>query len=116
MGAPVDLISVVIPVYNRENVIEAAIRSVQSQTYRDYEILVVDDGSRDSTPSILKRLTQEDARIKYLQHPANLGAQAARNTGIRSSKGRWIAFLDSDDQWLPQSLKARLGLAVQSRK
>jgi glycosyltransferase involved in cell wall biosynthesis len=112
----VDLVSVVIPAYNRANVIEEAIRSVQSQTYQDYEILVVDDGSSDSTPRILKRLTQEDARIKYLQHPTNLGAQAARNTGIRASKGRWIAFLDSDDRWLPQSLKARLGLALQSRK
>ena len=116
MGAPVDLVSVVIPAYNRENVIEAAISCVLSQTYRNYEILVVDDGSSDSTPRILKRLTQEDARIKYLQHPANLGAQAARNTGIRSSKGRWIAFLDSDDRWSPESLKVRLELALQSRK
>src|SRR5215831_8324331 len=116
MGAPVDLVSVVIPAYNRENVIEAAISSVLSQTYRDYEILVVDDGSSDSTPRILKRLTQEDARIKYLQHPANRGAQAARNTGIRAAEGRWIAFLDSDDRWLPESLTARLGVALQSRK
>src|SRR5215475_7306431 len=116
MGAPVDLVSVVIPAYNRENVIEAAISCVLSQTYRNYEILVVDDGSSDSTPRILKRLTQEDARIKYLQHPANLGAQAARNTGIRSSKGRWIAFLDSDDRWFPESLKVRLELALQKRK
>src|SRR5215471_1884823 len=116
MGAPVDLVSVVIPAYNRENVIEAAISCVLSQTYRNYEILVVDDGSSDSTPGILKRLTHEDGRIKYLQHPANLGAQAARNTGIRASEGRWIGFLDSDDRWLPESLKVRLGLALQSRK
>ena len=115
-GVRVDLVSVVIPAYNREKVIEAAVRSVQSQTYRDYEIVVVDDASSDSTPGILKRLTQEDARIKYLRHPANLGAQAARNTGIRASEGRWIAFLDSDDRWFPESLKTRLGLALQTRK
>lgn len=113
---PAQVISVVIPAYNREMVIEAAIRSVQSQTYQDFEILVVDDGSRDATSGVVNRLAQEDTRIKHIRHVKNQGAQAARNTGIRAAQGRWIAFLDSDDRWLPESLKVRLQAALQSSK
>ena len=105
------LISVVIPVYNRAWLIEESVRSVLSQTCQDFEIVIVDDGSKDATPAVLERLVKGDRRIKCLQHPVNRGAQAARNTGIRAARGRWIAFLDSDDRWLRESLEVRLQLA-----
>lgn len=108
-----ELVSVVIPVYNRKHTIEKAIRSVLAQTYHNVEVIVVDDGSTDSTPTIVAALSKEDPRIRYIRYKTNRGAQAARNTGIRAARGEWIAFLDSDDVWLPQSLELRLKLAKQ---
>lgn len=102
------LISVVIPAYNRAATIENCVRSVQGQTYQNLEVIVVDDGSRDATIEIVERLAREDARIRLVRHERNRGAQAARNSGIYAAKGSWIAFLDSDDQFLPHSLEARL--------
>jgi glycosyltransferase involved in cell wall biosynthesis len=104
-------VSVIIPSYNREQVIERAVRSVMAQTCGDIEIIVVDDGSTDGTSSLVAALAEQDQRIRYLQHHTNLGAQAARNTGIRAAQGEWIAFLDSDDEWLPQRLELELSLA-----
>jgi glycosyltransferase involved in cell wall biosynthesis len=108
-------VSVIIPVRNREKLIESAIRSVLTQTYPVFEIIIVDDGSTDSTPSTVARLAQEDERIHFLQHASSRRAQAARNTGIRAAKGEWIAFLDSDDQWFSDSLEVRLQLAMKKR-
>ena len=104
-------VSVVIPTYNRAHRVEKAIRSVQAQTYPDFEIIVVDDGSTDNTDSVMDRLIKEDSRIRFMKQPVNRGAQAARNRGIRESRGEWIAFLDSDDQWLPKGLEQRISLA-----
>ncbi|HLJ59991.1 MAG TPA: glycosyltransferase family 2 protein [bacterium] len=98
------LVSVVIPAFHRVPTIGAAWRSVQAQTHRDWEAIAVDDGSTDGTAEVVMRLAHEDDRIKRIRHDRNCGAQAARNAGIRSACGEWIAFLDSDDQWLPQSL------------
>jgi len=106
-----DLVSVIIPAFNRQKTIETAVNSVLSQTYRNFEILVVDDGSKDKTEEVIKKIQQREPRIKYLKHPTNRGAQAARNTGIHAAKGIWIAFLDSDDCWLKDSLEMRLQLA-----
>src|SRR5215217_3652483 len=94
------LISVVIPAYNRAATIEDCLRSVQAQTYQKWEVIVADDGSGDATVEIVKRLAREDARIRLVRHERNRGAQAARNSGIHAAKGSWIAFLDSDDQFL----------------
>jgi glycosyltransferase involved in cell wall biosynthesis len=107
------LISVVIPAYNRERTIAKAIRSVQHQTYTQWEGIVVDDGSTDATASVVDNIIKKDNRIRLIRHSANRGAQAARNTGIRAAKGTWISFLDSDDEWLPHSLKVRLDKAVE---
>jgi len=96
------MISVVIPTYNREQTIGYCLQSVIAQTYTDFEVVVVDDGSRDGTAK--KVLEFGDPRIRLLRHDASKGAQAARNTGIRTALGRWIAFLDSDDEWLPYKL------------
>jgi glycosyltransferase involved in cell wall biosynthesis len=95
------LVSVVIPTYNREYIISEAINSVLNQTYQNFEILVVDDGSTDKTKEVVENI--KDPRIRYIcQH--NAGPSAARNNGIRNAKGDWIAFLDSDDIWLPEKL------------
>lgn len=108
-----DLVSIVIPAYNRQKVIETAINSVLNQTYQNFEIIIADDGSTDNTKEIIEKIQMRDNRVKYLRHKTNRGAQAARNTGIHSANGKWIAFLDSDDQWLEYSLELRLNLAIE---
>ncbi|HQL63938.1 MAG TPA: glycosyltransferase family 2 protein [bacterium] len=97
--------SVVIPVYNSASTLGRAIRSVQSQTFQDFEVIVVDDGSSDSSEMICR--TTGDARIRYFRHEMNRGAAAARNTGIRAAQGEYVAFLDSDDEWLPAKLESQ---------
>jgi glycosyltransferase involved in cell wall biosynthesis len=109
------LISVIIPTYNRGHVIQRAIQSVLDQTYKDLEVIVIDDGSKDDTRSVLEQQCEADSRIRCLFVDSNKGAQAARNMGIRASQGEWISFLDSDDYWYPQSLEVRLIAAQQQR-
>lgn len=92
-------ISVVIPVYNRENTIERCLESVFNQTLRPLEIVIVDDGSFDNTVQVIKELQSESPISIVLVQGGHCGAQAARNEGIRNSKGEFIAFLDSDDEW-----------------
>jgi glycosyltransferase involved in cell wall biosynthesis len=109
----VPVVSVVIPTHNRGSVLTRAIQSVVAQTFQDFEVLIVDDDSSDDTPRLVADLAATDARIHHHRHESNRGAQAARNTGIRAARGEWVAFLDSDDWWLPSSLEVRLGLAVE---
>ncbi len=97
-------VSVIIPTYNRAEYVTKAIDSVLAQTYTDYEIIVIDDGSTDNTKEVL--LPYMD-RIRYI-YQENAGASAARNRGIKASKGEWIAFLDSDDEWLPGKLAVQI--------
>jgi len=106
-------ISVVIPTYNRREFLPLAIRSVLNQTFQDFEIIVVDDGSLDYSA---KEIVGEfrDPRIRYIRHEVNKGLSAARNTGIKVSKGRYIAFLDDDDEWLPEKLELQLDLFKKS--
>ncbi|MBM2835200.1 MAG: glycosyl transferase [Candidatus Brocadiaceae bacterium] len=94
-------VSVVIPTYNRAPYVIMAIESVLAQSYQDYEIIVVDDGSTDGTRDVLEPYRD---RIRYM-YQDNKGVSAARNTGIQESRGEWIAFLDSDDEWLPNKLE-----------
>lgn len=94
--------SVVIPVYNRTDALRTAIESVFLQTFKDYEIIVVDDGSDISVPACLAPYM---GRISYIRHDRNLGVSAARNTGIKHGRGEYVAFLDSDDLWLPHKLE-----------
>ena len=98
-------VSVVIPTYNRADYILEAIESVMSQTYRDFEIVVVDDGSTDDTAAIIR--AEFSDKVIYHYQP-NRGVSHARNTGINIAKGNWIAFLDSDDEWLPEKLQVQL--------
>ncbi|MBT8087911.1 MAG: glycosyltransferase family 2 protein, partial [Gammaproteobacteria bacterium] len=95
-------ISVVIPAYNVAAFIEDAINSVLGQTHRDFEVIVVDDGSPDDTASIVKRF--DDPRIRLVSQP-NRGLAGARNTGIRCADGEYVAFLDADDLWRPTKLE-----------
>ena len=96
------LFSVIIPVYNRAGVLGHAIESVLAQTERDFEIIVVDDGSRDDPERVVE--TFGDPRIHFHEQN-NRGGGAARNAGIDQARGRYIAFLDSDDRFLPKHLE-----------
>ncbi len=100
------LVSVIIPTFNRGGVVARAIDSVLGQTYHPVEVVVVDDGSTDATPEVLK--TYGDAIVRVVQD--NAGPSAARNRGIRESRGELIGFLDSDDLWLPSKLERQVDL------
>jgi glycosyltransferase involved in cell wall biosynthesis len=99
-------VTVVIPVFNRPAQVDRAIRSVLAQTYQDFEIVVIDDGSTDETTAVVAAF--EDPRITLIRHERNRGGSAARNTGIRAGTAPYIAFLDSDDEWLPTKLERQL--------
>jgi len=97
-----DLVSVIIPTYNRAMGCKAAVESVLSQTHGNVEVIVVDDGSRDNTREVISGM---DDRVKYI-YQANAGVSAARNTGLGAATEKYIAFLDSDDSWLPRKVEA----------
>src|SRR5262245_13613113 len=97
------LVSVIIPCYNREKLVGETIESVLNQTYQNFEVIVVNDGSTDGTEEAIKRYTS-DVRIHYLKHEVNKGIPTARNTGIKHAQGEYVAFLDSDDLFLPDKL------------
>lgn len=99
-------VSVVIPTHNRRHLIGRAIDSAQSQIYPDLEILVVDDGSTDGT----RELVEGYPEVKYLRLPINRGGGVARNLGVASSDGEYVAFLDSDDEWLPEKTAIQVAL------
>lgn len=99
-------VSIVVPTFNRANVIERALRSILKQTYSDYEVIVVDDGSTDDTESVVAAM--EDTRIRYISLPENQGVAHARNVGIQEAQYDYIAFLDSDDEWLPDKLRLQM--------
>lgn len=102
------LISVVIPTYDRSASLRRAIASVFCQTIDDYELIVVDDGSTDDTLQVLADI--HDSRLRVIRHPKNLGASTARNSGVNASHGTYVAFLDSDDEWLPDKLAKQTAL------
>jgi glycosyltransferase involved in cell wall biosynthesis len=98
--------TVVIPTYNRADVLQRAMDSVLGQTVRDLELVVVDDGSTDDTQGVVE--SYDDDRVRYVAHETNRGANVARNTGIEAAAGQYVAFLDSDDEWHPRKLEAQL--------
>jgi glycosyltransferase involved in cell wall biosynthesis len=104
------LVSVIIPTYNRAGLVRQALASVKAQTYRDFEIVVVDDGGTDGTYEALAA----DQELRVQRHPRRRGVAAARNTGVAAARGEWLAFLDSDDLWLPDKL-ARQILLLESQ-
>ena len=103
-----ELVSIIMPTYKCGAFIEKSIHSVQTQTYQNWELIVVDDCSRDGTVSTILGLKQHDERISIYQNSSNSGAAVSRNTALRNAKGRWIAFLDSDDLWEPTKLEKQI--------
>jgi len=101
-------VSVIIPTYNRADLLPRAINSVLNQIFQNFELIIVDDGSTDNTRQVVEEFQKKDKRIKYIWQE-NSGAPAKpRNTGIKNSQGEYIAFLDHDDEWLPQKLEKQL--------
>ena len=100
------LVSIIMPSYNTGGYIKNSIESVLAQTYENWELIIVDDCSTDDTDSIVGQFS--DKRIRYLKNEKNSGAAISRNYALREAKGRWIAFLDSDDLWLPEKLEKQI--------
>lgn len=109
-----DLVSIIMPVYNSESFLEESIQSVINQTYICWELLIVDDCSSDSSSLIIHRYVNKDRRIRYLKTNSSSGSPTLpRNIGIKEARGRFIAFLDSDDIWLPQKLEEQIPLLLE---
>lgn len=103
-----ELVSIVVPVYNVEDFIGQTIESVLNQTYTQWELILVDDASRDKSVEIIQSYKEKDDRIRLFQLETNSGAAVARNTGIDMAQGQYLAFLDGDDYWLPDKLSHQL--------
>ena len=101
-----ELVSIIMPSYNAGKYIEASINSVLNQTYKDWELIIIDDCSSDNTLEVIKTFT--DSRIRLLQNERNSGAAISRNYGLREAKGKWIAFLDADDTWKEEKLATQI--------
>jgi glycosyltransferase involved in cell wall biosynthesis len=99
-------VSVVVPAYDRAASIRPALDSVLRQTFSDFELIVVDDGSTDGTREVVRAI--DDPRLRLVETPRNMGASAARNLGIAEARGTWVAFQDSDDEWLPLKLEKQM--------
>lgn len=105
-----DLVSIIVPVYNVEKYIIETVKSVEAQTYSGWELLLVEDCSTDHTAQRIEAYLREraDSRIRMLRQPSNMGAARARNRGLAEAKGRYIAYLDADDLWVPGKLEREL--------
>ena len=101
-----DLVSIIMPSYNTAKFISETIDSVLAQTYTNWELIIVDDCSKDDTDAAVAKY--QDQRIRYLKNEKNSGAAVSRNRALREAKGRWIAFLDSDDLWMPDKLEKQI--------
>lgn len=106
-----DIVSIITPAYKAEHYISDTILSVLSQTHQNWEMIIIDDHSPDNTAEIIKKYAEIDSRIKPITLKKNGGPANARNTGLNAAKGDWIAFLDSDDIWLPYKLERSLNFA-----
>ncbi len=102
------LVSIITPTYNCGRFIEETIKSVQAQTYTEWEMIISDDCSTDDTREVIAPYLESDPRIKYICNEKNSGAAITRNNALKVAKGRWIAFLDSDDLWLPEKLEKQI--------
>jgi glycosyltransferase involved in cell wall biosynthesis len=112
--AEMPLITVVIPTYNRKSLVQQSIGSVQAQTYSNWELIVVDDGSTDESFEALSAIEDPRIRVIRLEHTGNIAF--ARNIGARSGRGEWISFLDSDDIWVPERLSLQISGLLKEKK
>ena len=97
-------VSVIVPIWNSGRLLDRAVSSVRAQTFSEWELLAVDDGSTDEAATLLERLASTDPRIRVLRHAVNRGQAAARNTGLRQARGELIAYLDHDDEFYADHL------------
>ena len=102
-----ELVSIIMPSYNTAKYIAETVQSVLAQTYQNWELIIVDDCSTDDTDEVVKPFLR-DSRIRYLKNEKNSGAAVSRNRALREAKGKWIAFLDSDDLWMPEKLEKQI--------
>lgn len=109
-------LTVITPVYNAEEFLGETIESVLNQTYENFEYLLIDDCSTDSSAAIVKRYEEKDARIKYIKLNENSGAAVARNKGLKKARGRYVAFVDSDDIWYPEKLEKQLAFMQENNR
>lgn len=110
MSEDFGLISVIMAAYNAEKTIGFAVESVLRQTYKNFELLVINDCSTDGTEKIVKEYASKDNRVKLITNPENLGVSLTRLEGLKQAKGDWIAILDSDDAWMPEKLEKQIEL------
>ncbi len=108
------LVSIITPSYNSSKFIKDCVASVFSQTYKNWEMIIVDDCSKDNSKEIISELSTKDKRIKPIFLEKNVGAAEARNAAIRQSKGKYVAFLDSDDLWNPKKLEKQLSFMYEN--
>lgn len=109
-----ELVSIITPCFNSEDLIEETIRSVQEQDYTNWEMIIIDDCSSDGTSLIVEKFTRKDKRIKFIQLRNNSGAAVARNKGLDEAQGRFIAYLDADDLWVPNKLTMQIDFLVKN--
>ena len=103
-------VSIIMAAYNAEKTIRQAIESVLAQTYSDFELLIVNDCSKDQTQAIVEEYSQRDARVRLIVNPHNMGVSLTRMNGLNAATGEWIAVLDSDDAWMPEKLEGQMVL------
>lgn len=109
-----ELVSIITPTWNCARFICETIRSIQAQTYENWELIISDDCSTDGTHEVIEPYLQKDNRIKYICNEKNSGAAITRNNALRVAKGKWIAFLDSDDLWLPEKLEKQVAFMAEN--
>lgn len=109
------LVSIITPTWACAEFIGETIKSIQAQTYENWELLIQDDCSTDNTKKVVDSFAKNDSRIKYACNPKNSGAAVTRNNALERAKGKWIAFLDSDDLWLPEKLEKQLKFMVDNK-
>jgi glycosyltransferase involved in cell wall biosynthesis len=110
------LVSVVMPVYNSEKYVKQSVESILSQTYKNFELIVIDDGSTDKSFEIVAKLAEKDKRIKFLKNDRNLGVSATRNRLIDIAKGEYVAIMDSDDISLPERLEKQVAFLSEKKE
>ena len=110
-----DLVSIITPMYNSEKYIKETLESVINQTYENWEIFIIDDGSSDDCVKLVEGFKKFDGRIKLILNEQNQGAALSRNIGIRKANGRYIAFLDSDDLWFPTKLEEQINFMSKNK-
>lgn len=108
MSNYLSLVSIIMPVYNSEDYLEASIQSVLNQSYKNWELIIIDDGSTDASLEIIQKIQLERSEIRLLINSENMGISATRNKGIEAARGEFIAFLDSDDRWQPKKLEKQI--------